>query len=109
MIETMKPIQVDLKVKVEVTEYARPNAKKIVHIVQLHNDHWLKNEMVGREGLRFTLEHLEKGVACVSLENPKFGDYLIELVPSEFWQEAVPKILADFHKSLYDIWVRGFD
>lgn len=108
MIETMKPVQVDLKVNVEVTEYIRHNAKKVIHVVELHNDHWFKNEMVKREGLRCTLEHLENGVACVSLENPVFGDFLIELVPSDLWQEAVPKILADFQKSLYDIWVRGF-
>jgi hypothetical protein len=109
MKETMKPVEVDLNVQVQVTEYVRPDATKINHVVALHNDYWLKNEAVWREGLRFTLEKCGNGVAAVSLEEPTLGDFIIELCPQDLWQIAIPKILNEFKKEDFDTWKEGFN
>lgn len=108
MKETFKPVEVDLKVIVKVIEFVRPKGHQVQHIVHLPNDYWHNCEMIGREQLRFTLEHLDNGTSCIALENQKLGDYNCVLTTSELWQEAIPRLIREFNKKDYERWERGF-
>jgi len=95
-VKTNKHDETKQYFNVFVTEFVRPNGKQVAVNVHVRDQSLaVKYAEINDNKLRFTLEHLRNGVANVCLED-ETDDFMSALIPSEYWDDAIPSLLKDF-------------
>jgi hypothetical protein len=92
--------------KVEVTEFVRPNGERRIHSVDVADDCAVGYEALRRKGCRLTAEYLMTGAVSQTVEHEE-GDFLIEVTFKH--EENIPaleKMLREFDGARFDEWLK---
>ncbi len=92
--------------KVEVTEFVRPNGAPRKHSVEVPDDCAVGYESLKRHKCRLTAESLMTGAVSQTVEHEE-GDFLIEVTfAGQSNEEALIKMLREFDGAKFEEWLK---